>query len=188
MTDEKPSEQALREALTELVALKNIRDKYNKSRPDSPRSPGWEQFLVDVDGYQERDDSAWRNAAAALAAPPAAAPQQAALPEPYCYASRGTMMQLAKDGEAIGQLRCYGYDDTYTPLYTAAQLLAFRAQAVLDAERYQWLRRGKVRTTGTPKAGRIEVCQWEDRSEGTILKGAALDAAIDAAIRAMSTP
>jgi hypothetical protein len=55
-----------------------------------------------------------------------------------------------------------------------------------DAERYRWLRGGKARTTGAPKRGRIEVYQWEDKSEGSLLKGRALDAAIDAAMAAAS--
>jgi RecJ-like exonuclease len=52
-----------------------------------------------------------------------------------------------------------------------------------DAERYRWLRGGKCRTTGSPKRGRIEVYQWHDRSEGDLLKGDQLDAAIDAALK-----
>lgn len=51
-----------------------------------------------------------------------------------------------------------------------------------DAERYRWLRGGKARTSGNPKRGRIEVFRWDDRSEGTQLKDASLDEAIDAAM------
>lgn len=49
-----------------------------------------------------------------------------------------------------------------------------------DAERYRHLRGGIPRTTGRPKAGRIEIMQWEDRCEANVLKGEKLDAAIDA--------
>ncbi len=58
------------------------------------------------------------------------------------------------------------------------------AAAEKDAERYHWLRGGKARTSGSPKPGRIEVMRWDDRSEGTILKGQDLDAAVDAAMPA----
>jgi hypothetical protein len=51
-----------------------------------------------------------------------------------------------------------------------------------DAARYRYLRGGKARTGGSPRAGRIEVFRWDDRMEGTQLKGEALDAAIDAAL------
>lgn len=49
-----------------------------------------------------------------------------------------------------------------------------------DAARYRKLRNGKARTTGSPRAGRIEVFRWDDRMAGTQLKGEELDDAIDA--------
>lgn len=51
-----------------------------------------------------------------------------------------------------------------------------------DAARYRKLRAGKARTTGSPRAGRIEVFRWDDRMAGTQLKGEELDDAIDAAL------
>jgi hypothetical protein len=62
MTDE-------REALRELVALRDIKDKYDGCTPDSPRHPKWKEYLREIDGYFERERAAWQNARAALRAP-----------------------------------------------------------------------------------------------------------------------
>jgi hypothetical protein len=64
-----------------------------------------------------------------------------------------------------------------------AAIVALRAEVAelrKDAQRYRLLRGGTPRTTGAPKPGRIEVLQWEDGTEANVLKGDALDAAIDA--------
>jgi hypothetical protein len=63
--------------------------------------------------------------------------------------------------------------------------IAERDALKADAERYRWLRGGKARTTGAPKAGRIEVYVWEDRSEGRSIKGEEMDAEIDFARAAL---
>lgn len=57
---------------------------------------------------------------------------------------------------------------------------------VVDAARYRHLRGGKARTTGRPKYNSIEAIAWEGPSEGNVLKGEALDSAVDAAIAARS--
>lgn len=63
-----------------------------------------------------------------------------------------------------------------------AVLRAALEEAQRDAARYRWLRRGRARTTGLPKSERLEVLRWVDRCEADVLKGDALDAAIDAAL------
>jgi uncharacterized membrane-anchored protein len=57
------------------------------------------------------------------------------------------------------------------------------AELEADARRYQYLRGGKARKPGNATEGLIEVYLWEGRSEGSSIKGDALDNAIDAAIR-----
>lgn len=64
-----PEDQSEREALRELVALRDIKDKYANAAPDSPRHPQWKEYLRDIDGYFERERAAWQHARAALRAP-----------------------------------------------------------------------------------------------------------------------
>lgn len=83
------------------------------------------------------------------------------------------------DAYTADQLREYGRQCAQAALEsTSAELEALRK----DAARYRRLRAGIARTTGGPRAGRIEVFRWVDRCEGEQLKGEALDAAVDAAL------
>jgi len=86
-------------------------------------------------------------------------------------------LELAERCESLAR-----HPDLYSA--TAAELRR-QHQAIVelqaDAERYRWLRGGKARTGGGPRAGRVEVFQWDNRMEGTQLKGEALDVAVDRA-------
>jgi hypothetical protein len=52
--------------LRELVALQDIREKYEQQRPDSAHSPQWRQYLADVESFNERSAKAWDAARAFL--------------------------------------------------------------------------------------------------------------------------
>lgn len=85
-----------------------------------------------------------------------------------------------------GNLTALRYGERWNRDLTGDNLIYWLMVELMAArcaeKRYLFLRSGKARTTCGPRAGRIEVMRWDDRSEGTILKGEELDAAIDAEI------
>ena len=91
-----------------------------------------------------------------------------------------------KDGE-IQKAATYmpGLPDGEHELYAGPQPQAVTEYA-RDGERYRHLRAGTARTAAPRKktVGRIEVLQWESPQEANVLKGEALDAAVDAEIAA----
>jgi hypothetical protein len=64
--DEREEWKPVLEALRELTVLEGIRCKYSAARPDSPRHPLWEQYLLDVADFQGRLERAWDAADAAI--------------------------------------------------------------------------------------------------------------------------
>lgn len=56
----------VRGVLRELVAVRDIEEKYSQSRPDSPYARNWSQFVADTSGLRQRSDRAWAAARAEL--------------------------------------------------------------------------------------------------------------------------